>query len=110
METDMTILQLAALFLMMGVLAMFYAALAWFLTLLRRGRMVNVSAIPRLSLEVPHEAAPMRYAQPLPDAWRLPVQPGRPNDLIIYIEPEEKVIARRSNIERIITHLEEKVS
>jgi|GEM_PF-3743141 len=106
----MTILQLAALFMMMGVLAVFYAALAWFLTVLRRGRTVDVPVIPRLALGVPHETTPMRYAQPLPDAWRLPVQPGRPSDLIIYIEPEEKAAARRGNIERIITHLEEKVS
>ncbi len=106
----MTILQVAALFMMMGVLAVFYAALAWFLTLLRRGRTVNIPAIPRLVLGVPSEAAPMRYAQPLPDAWRLPVQPGRPGDLIIYIEPEEKAVARRGNIERIITHLEERIS
>jgi hypothetical protein len=48
---------------------------------------------------------PMVRITPIPDKWRIPVQTGTPNQVILSIEPEEGPTGDQRNVQKLIDFL-----
>jgi hypothetical protein len=58
---------------------------------------------PQVLLDQQH--APPRQAAPIEAEWRLPVQAGSPDQVVIHIEPDGVQTEGQRTIQRIIEHL-----
>lgn len=102
----MSLVQVAGVWMTLGGLFTGYVGVVAALTVLRRRG--EHGYVPAQAGRVRQAAAPppQAFANPLPEQWRLPVQPGTPDDITILIRPDEATLARMA-IRRAIDHLEE---